>query len=170
MTYRVEYHGSDVEVSTLDAAIEAAKDAILGDVGPVSAWTIEHDETINDWFVQGVTDGEPVGSTAVVAGPEPMDVGVQLDTPQHHYDGIGGAPGLYRSQPSAGPSRPSAGPSSDEAFRSVLFAGVTPGEAFGKATTWLAGRPNPVAISDVSWRSASEAGEPFQLRVYYHVG
>jgi hypothetical protein len=163
MTYRVEYHGSAVEVSTLDAAIEAAKDAILGDVGPVSAWTIEHDETINDWFVQGVTNGEPVGSTAVVAGPEPMDVGVQPDPPQHHNDGSGGAPGLYRTQHSVEPA-------GDEPLRSVLFAGVTPAEAFGKATTWLAGRPDSVTISDVSWRPASEAEDSVHLRVYYHVG
>src|SRR4051794_393675 len=71
MNYRVEYNGEDIELGTLDMAIESAKSAIDADAGPVSGWSVEHDETINDWFIQGVRDGAPVGSTAVVSGPEP---------------------------------------------------------------------------------------------------
>ncbi|BCJ55602.1 hypothetical protein Asp14428_70770 [Actinoplanes sp. NBRC 14428] len=71
MTYRVDYNGEDAELATLDAALDTAKEAIAADVGPVSGWAVEHDETINDWFVQGVLDGKAVGATAVVSGPEP---------------------------------------------------------------------------------------------------
>jgi hypothetical protein len=71
MTYRVEYNGEDIEVTTLDAALDSAKNAIAADVGPISGWTVEHDDAINDWFVQGVLDGTPIGPTAVVSGPEP---------------------------------------------------------------------------------------------------
>src|SRR6185295_18271969 len=71
MTYRVEYNGEDIEVTTLDAALDSARNAIAADVGPVSGWTVEHDDAINDWFVQGVLDGTAIGPTAVVSGPEP---------------------------------------------------------------------------------------------------
>ena len=71
MTYRVEYNGEDIEVTTLDAALDSAKNAIAADVGRISGWTVEHDDAINDWFVQGVLEGTPIGPTAVVSGPEP---------------------------------------------------------------------------------------------------
>jgi hypothetical protein len=57
MTYRVEYNGEDIEVTTLDAALDSAKNAIAADVGPISGWTVEHDDAINDWFVQACWTG-----------------------------------------------------------------------------------------------------------------
>lgn len=159
MTYRVEYNGSDIEVFTLDAAIEDAKDAIAADVGPISAWTIEHDETINDWFIQGLVDGAPVGATAVVTGPEPTAAPTTApDSP----------PGSHRDDRSAGAYQSShASASDDQWVRSIVFTGVTPAEVFGKATTWLAGHPAAVAISDVGWRTSTESAEAFQLRIHY---
>jgi hypothetical protein len=154
MTYRVEYNGSDVEVTTLDSAIEGAKQAIAADVGPVSGWTVEHDETINDWFVQGVSNGSPVGSTAVVTGPEP--VMAQPEPVRPHQD----APGVYRARHPVG--------SADGGWlRSTSFTGVTAAEAFGRATAWLAGRPDSVEVSDVGWHATPAAGE-FELRIHYH--
>jgi hypothetical protein len=139
MTYRVEYNGDDIELATLDTALDNAKNAIAADVGPISGWTIEHDDTINDWFVQGVLDGSPVGPTAVVSGPEPMAA--------------------------ASPTRRDYSPDDAEDWaRRVSFAGGTPAEVFGKATTWLAARPDVVEVWDVSWRRAA-AG--LRLRLYY---
>jgi hypothetical protein len=159
MTYRVEYNGSDVEVTTLDSAIEGAKQAITADIGPVSGYTVEHDETINDWFVQGVADGSPVGATAVVTGPEPV---MTPPPPAPHAPAEGalyGTPAGYR------PRHP-AGPDGDGWLRSTSFTGVTPVEAFGKATAWLAGRPDAIAVSDVGWHAAPDAGH-FELRLHY---
>jgi hypothetical protein len=136
MTYRVEYTGGDVEITTLDAAIETAKQAIAADVGPIAGWSVEHDETINDWFVRGYVDGEPVGATAIVSGPEPTFV--PDDRPR---DVRGG----------------------DAWLRVATFDGATPAEAFGKATAWLAGRPE-VVVGDVGWQADPTA---CQLRLNY---
>jgi hypothetical protein len=124
MTYRVEYNGEDIEVTTLDAAMDNAKNAIAADVGPISGFAVEHDETINDWFVQGVRNGTPVGPAAVVSGPE----SVALATPAPAYD-------------------------TDGWVQRISFTGATPAEAFATATNWLSGRATVVSVSDVSWQT-----------------
>jgi hypothetical protein len=139
MNYRVEYNGDDAELSTLDAALDNAKHAIATDVGPVSGWTVEHDETINDWYVQGVLDGAPVGPTAVVSAPEQMT-------------------------PAAPTGRVYAGDDAEGWARVVSFSGRSPAEVFGKATTWLAARPDVAVVGDVSWQPTA-AGP--RLRIYY---
>ncbi|MDP9819062.1 hypothetical protein [Spirilliplanes yamanashiensis] len=138
MTYRVEYGGGDVEIPALDAAIESAKQAIAADAGPVSEWVVEHDEAINDWFVQGLVNGRPVGTTAVVSGPEPT-VPVDLT-----------------------PTSPAA---PEGWLQSVAFDGGTPAEVFGKATAWLAAaHPGAVEVSDVGWQAGPQG---LQLRLHY---
>jgi hypothetical protein len=127
MSYRVEYNGGDIEVTTLDDALDNAKNAIASDIGPISGWTIEHDETINDWFVQGVLDGNPVGPTAVVTGPEPTG-----------------------AVPSSG--RVYAGGDAEDWARRVTFTGAGPAEVFDRAAAWFAGRPAVAAVQDVHWR------------------
>jgi hypothetical protein len=127
MSYRVEYNGGDIEVSTLDDALDNAKNAIASDIGPISGWTIEHDETINDWFVQGVLDGNPVGPTAVVTGPEPTGV-----------------------VPSTG--RVYGGGDAEDWARRVVFTGSSPAEVFDRAAAWFAARTGPVAVQDVHWQ------------------
>jgi hypothetical protein len=127
MSYRVEYNGGDIEVTTLDDALDNAKNAIASDIGPISGWTIEHDETINDWFVQGVLDGNPVGPTAVVTGPEPTGAG-----------------------PSTG--RVYAGGDAEDWARRVTFTGAGPAEVFDRAAAWFAGQPGVTAVQDVHWR------------------
>jgi hypothetical protein len=139
MTYRVEYNGDDVELNTLDAALDNAKQAIATDVGPITGWSVEHDETINDWFVQGVLDGAPVGPTAVVSGPEQMTV----------------------AEPTG---RVYAGEDAEGWARVVSFTGRSPGEVFGKATTWLAAHPEVAVVGDVSWQPTA-AGP--RLRIYF---
>jgi hypothetical protein len=67
MAYRVEYNGDDVELGTLDAALDAARHAIAHDVGRFDGWAVEHDERIDDWIVQAVRNGRRVGPTAVVS-------------------------------------------------------------------------------------------------------
>jgi hypothetical protein len=142
MTYLVEYNGADLEVGTLDAAIDNAKHAIAADVGPVSGYSVEHDETINDWFVQGVRAGEPFGPTAVVSGPEPVTPTVVAPvSPARHL--------------AADDDRP---------YR-VSFSGSTPAEVFAMATSWLAGHPDIAEIADVAWASDRSA---HRLRVYYN--
>ena len=125
MTYRVEYNGADLDVMTLDAALENAKNAIATDIGPVSGWSVEHDETINDWFVQGVLNGERVGPTAVISGPEQTITSV------------------------AAPQNPAT--DADGWVRCVSFGGATPAEAFGAATTWMSARVGVVGVTDVAW-------------------
>ena len=139
MTYRVEYNGEDIELATLDVAIDNAKHAIAEDVGPISGWTVEHDETINDWFVQGVRDGSRIGPTAVISGPDPI-------TPA--------APsGQVYSAAEAG-----------DWSRRVSFTGATPVEVFDRATAWLAERPELITVGDVSWQPAASGP---RLRIYY---
>nr|WP_296070978.1 hypothetical protein [uncultured Actinoplanes sp.] len=72
MAYRVDYNGEDVELATLDAALDTARHAIANDVRRLDGWAVEHDDTINDWFVQAVLDGRRVGPTAVISGPDPV--------------------------------------------------------------------------------------------------
>ena len=141
MTYRVEYNGGDLEVTTLDAALDNAKHAIAADVGPISGWTVEHDETINDWFVQGVLDGEPVGPTAVISGPEPVATAAAAPPPPGHEP--------------------------DGWVRCVSFTGATAADAFATATSWLSGRASVVTVSDVSWQTSARG---YRLRLYVHDG
>jgi hypothetical protein len=136
--YRVEYNGAAAELANLDAALDSAKQAIAADVGPVSGWTVEHDESINDWFVQGVVNGQAVGATAVVAGPEPM-----LATP---------------SVPQYAPVEV------DGVVRRRVFTAETPADALGTAANWLAGRSEAIAVDDLGWRRGADG---FELRVYY---
>ncbi|MEV8506097.1 hypothetical protein AB0368_14875 [Actinoplanes sp. NPDC051475] len=138
MTYRVEYNGEDLELATLDAALDNAKHAIAADVGPISGWAVEHDETINDWFVQGVRDGEAVGATAVVTGPEPTMT----------------AEALPRHAPAAG----------DTAARCMTFTGATPAETLDMAAAWLAGRPQILDVDDLGWHLTRTG---YEARVYY---
>lgn len=137
MDYRVEYNGAAADLANLDAALDSAKQAIAADVGPVSGWTVEHDESINDWFVQGVVDGQAVGPTAVVTGPEPML------TPQ--------------SVPRDAPV------DIDGAVHRRVFTGQTPADALGMAANWLARHPE-VVVDDLGWRPGPHG---FEVRVYY---
>jgi hypothetical protein len=121
----VEYNGGDLEVMTLDAALDNAKNAIATDIGPISGWSVEHDETINDWFVQGVINGEKIGPTAVISGPEPMVA------------------------PVAAPAHPAG--EADGWVRCMSFGGATPVDAFAAATSWISARAAVVAVTDVGW-------------------
>ena len=138
MNYRVEYNGEDIELATLDAALDTAKQTIATDIGPLSGWTVEHDESINDWFVQGVLDGKAVGPTAVITGPEPMLT----------------APSFPRHAPAA----------ADDLARRMSFSGATPSEVLGMASSWLAGRPEVTSVDDLGWRAGTNG---FELRLYY---
>jgi hypothetical protein len=66
MTYRVEYGGGDVEVPTLNAAIEGAKQAVAAD-----------DEWLRSIAFDGITAAEAFGkATAWLAGhPTGVEVG-----------------------------------------------------------------------------------------------
>ncbi|GIE92764.1 hypothetical protein Ari01nite_02290 [Paractinoplanes rishiriensis] len=70
MVYRVEYKGEDIELATLDAALDTARTAIANDLDLFDGWAVDHDDDVNDWFVQAVRNGRRVGSTAVIIGPE----------------------------------------------------------------------------------------------------
>jgi hypothetical protein len=164
MTYRVEYNGEDIEVTTLDAALDSARNAIAADVGPISGWTVEHDDAINDWFVQGVLDGTPVGATAVVSGPEPT--ALFAGSADHRDLGV-----VVGTDPYGTDIRATTTPRSRQGKREavgwvhvVAFGGSTPAEVFGKATAWLAGNPDLVAIADVGWHPTANGS---QLRIYY---
>src|SRR6185436_9776272 len=69
MAYRVEYNGEDIELATLDAALNCARNAIANDLDRFDGWAVEHDEDLNDWFVQAVRNGRRVGPTARISGP-----------------------------------------------------------------------------------------------------
>jgi hypothetical protein len=69
MAYRVEYNGEDIELATLDAALNCARNAIANDIDRFDSWAVEHDEDVDDWFVQAVRNGRRVGPTAVIIGP-----------------------------------------------------------------------------------------------------
>ncbi|WP_305786831.1 hypothetical protein [Symbioplanes lichenis] len=138
MTYRVEYNGEELEVATLDAALDNAKHAIAADAGTIEGWTVEHDETINDWFVQGVLDGRQVGPTAVVTGPEPT---LPAQTLTRH------APDRAETE-----------------VRRMSCTGATPAEALEMAAAWLAGRPNIVDVDDLGWHIVRGG---YEVTLYY---
>jgi hypothetical protein len=69
MAYRVEYNGEDIELATLDAALNCARNAIANDIDRFDGWAVEHDEDVDDWLVQAVRNGRRVGRTAVITGP-----------------------------------------------------------------------------------------------------
>ncbi|NMO51357.1 hypothetical protein HH310_09165 [Actinoplanes sp. TBRC 11911] len=137
MAYRVEYNGEDYELATLDAALQAARQAIADDIRRLDGWTVDHDDTINDWFVQAVLDGRRVGPTAVVYGPDPVAGGPVPRTRAAVYE---------------------------EWERRVIFVGDTPAEAFALAADWLERRPGIEAIGDVGWHHTADG---HQLRLYY---
>lgn len=149
MTYRVVYNGIDVEENTLNGAIEYAKTLIVNDVGEMATWTVDHDELINDWFVQGVPEGSTVAYTATVVGPESVGP-VEESRVTDNYG-------------------PADEPGGDERLRAKSFSGVTPAEVFGKAAAWLAGSPAPVGVADVGWHYLPDNPEPLDLTVYYYV-
>lgn len=149
MTYRVVYNSIDVEANTLNAAIEYARTLITNDVGAVTAWTVEHDELINDWFVQATVEGSPVAYTATVVGPESV--------------------GPAEEARVAAAYAPTDDPGDDERLRARSFTGVTPAEVFGKATAWLAGSPVPMGVADVGWHVVPDSPEPLDLTIYYYV-
>ncbi|MFF5078940.1 hypothetical protein ACFY36_17950 [Actinoplanes sp. NPDC000266] len=126
MAYRVEYNGEDIDFATLDAALDRARRVIADDIGRLDGWTVEHDETVNDWFVQGVRNGRRIGPTAIVTGPR----GTQAAT---------GAPTVY-----------------EEWERRVVFIGRTPAEAFAMAAEWLTRRPDVEALGDVGWHRTAD--------------
>jgi hypothetical protein len=128
MVYRVEYNGGDIELTTLDSALDSAKQAIAADLDAITGFTIEHDETINDWFVQGVRSGERVGPTAVVSGPDP--VGSPAPTGRVYSAGDG-----------------------EDWARLATFTGASPLEIFDRAAGWLAARPDLLTVSDVTWHA-----------------
>ena len=67
MAFRLEYNGEDVELATMDAALDAARHAIAHDIGRLDGWAVEHDEQADDWLVQGVRNGRRIGPTAVIS-------------------------------------------------------------------------------------------------------
>jgi hypothetical protein len=126
MTYRVEYSGEDYDFDSLDAALDCARKAIAEDIGRLDGWTVEHDETVNDWFVQGVRNGRRIGQTAVVTGPRLSAA-------------VTGAPTVF-----------------EEWERRVVFIGRTPAEAFAMAAEWLDRRPDVQALGDVGWHRTAD--------------
>lgn len=70
MVYRVEYNGEDIELASLNAALDCARNAIANDIDRFDGWAVDHDEDVNDWFVQAVRGGRRVGPTAVIYGPD----------------------------------------------------------------------------------------------------
>jgi hypothetical protein len=66
MAYRVEYNGEDIELATLDAALDCARNAIANDIDRFDGWAVEHDEDADDWFVQAVRNGRRIGPLAVI--------------------------------------------------------------------------------------------------------
>ena len=138
MVYRVEYDGEGMELATLNAALNCARNAIANDVERFDGWVVDHDEDINDWFVQAVQNGRRVGPTAVVSGPK-----VARDRP-------GGA---------------SRGADVVEEWeRRVSFIGETPAEAFAMAASWLKRRPEIEALGDIGWHRTATG---HQLRIYF---
>lgn len=67
MVFRVEYNGEDIELATLEAALDCARNAIANDVDRFDGWAVEHDEDVDDWFVQAVRNGRRVGPLAVIS-------------------------------------------------------------------------------------------------------
>jgi hypothetical protein len=146
MAYRVEYNGEEIELATLDDALDCARNAIANDVDRFDGWAVEHDEELDDWYVQAVRDGRRVGPTAVISGP-PVD---PRDDP--HFD----------DRPE--PVRDFGGKVVEEWERRVAFVGRTPAEAFALAADWLGRRPDIDVLGDVGWHHTASG---HQLRIYY---
>jgi hypothetical protein len=74
MAYRVEYNGEDIQLATLDAALDCARNAIANDVDRFDGWAVEHDEQADEWFVQAVRYGRRIGPAAVIFGAREPEV------------------------------------------------------------------------------------------------
>jgi hypothetical protein len=67
MAYRVEYNGEDIDLATLDDALDCARTAIANDVDHFDGWAVEHDEDVGEWFVQAVRNGRRLGPAARIS-------------------------------------------------------------------------------------------------------
>lgn len=126
MAYRVEYNGEDIQLATLDAALDCARTAIANDVDRLEGWAVEHDEDEDDWYVQAVRNGRRFGPTAVITA-------------------------VARTVQNAG--RP--GNVVEDWERRVSFVGRTPAEAFALAADWLERHPDVDVLGDVGWHHTS---------------
>jgi hypothetical protein len=93
VVYRVEYKGEDVELATLDAALDTARTAIANDLERFDGWAVDHDEDVNDWFVQAVRNGRRIGATAVISGPpEPKHSRAVVEEWERRVSFVGATP------------------------------------------------------------------------------
>lgn len=92
MAYRVEYDGEDIELTTLDAALDTARTAIANDLDRFDGWAVDHDDSVNDWFVQAMRNGRRVGPTAVITGPEPKHSPAVVEEWERRVSFVGGTP------------------------------------------------------------------------------
>lgn len=154
--YHIEYNGSSFEEATEIGALQCAKGLIEQAIGPVADWAVVHDEVINVWFVRSRSDGQPVGATATVTGPEPTVTSTGYPA---HVPAVRPAP---RRSPQW--RRHDA---NDLWLRRAMFVGTSPAETFYRAYAWIADQQNTIAVSDVGW-DAAEADRQFRIKVYYH--
>jgi hypothetical protein len=146
MAYRVEYNGEDVELATLDAALNCARNAIAADVDLFDGWAVEHDEEVNDWFVQAVRNGRRVGPTAVIYGADQVRPAMIED----------------RARPALEDwERPAI---VEDWERRISFIGQSPAEAFAMAADWLERHPDVVTLGDIGWHHTPTG---HQLRIYF---
>jgi hypothetical protein len=92
VAYRVEYQGEDIELATLDAALDTARTAIANDLDRFDGYAVDHDEDVDDWFVQAVRNGRRVGATAVISGPGPGDLPAVVEEWERRVSFVGGTP------------------------------------------------------------------------------
>lgn len=145
MAYRVEYNGEDIQLATLDAALDCARTAIANDVDRLDGWAVEHDEDEDDWYVQAVRNGRRFGPTAVITA-------------------VARTAGNVVARPAGNVAARPAGNIAEDWERRVSFVGRTPAEAFALAAEWLERRPDIEVLGDVGWHHTSSG---HQLRIYY---
>ncbi len=156
--YEIEYAGQYHEATTLNAALDWAKQLVADEPHQLDGCDIEHDELTNTWYVQGVADGQHIGAAVVISGPD-------AGTPQ--ADTTSGSPSL--TSPSLSPIRGGAAyvdVEFDGWARCVVISGTTSAEAFGKVAGWLARLQSPVHITAVR-PITRRSDRYFALEVYF---
>lgn len=156
--YEVEYNGLLFEEVTEIGAIQSAKRLIAQDIGAVADWAVVHDQVINVWFVRAKADGEPIGATATITGPEQAVTNAAAEYPVH----VPVVPSANR--PVTEPGRRREG---DLWLRCAIFVGASPAETFYDAYAWIAARQHAIAISNVGW-SVVDASHQCCIKIYYH--
>ena len=137
--FQIEYDGQYHEATTLNAALDWAKQLVSESPYRLDGCTVEQDELTGTWYVQGVADGRRVGPAVIISSPDAGTPAAAVNADAN----VSASSPLRINHPVY------ADVEFDGWTRRVVISGTTSAEVFGKAARWLAHIRPPVHISAV---------------------